>query len=179
VGLSESDDPLWERDLNNYLCPIARQLPSQYVSIWGSNGRARDSFVTVGPARVASPPDWPSQVVPRSLGSEDNWKRAVRDAVADAELIQPGAVGMQISLTVGPRRNWSALWKRTIDGLDALLGRTYPEREWDPQDGRIVRLGLHVRAVPTLGHDVEATIWARSADTGLAGAAVAELDGPG
>ena len=71
---------------------------------------------------------------------------------------------MQVSLTVGAQRNWTALWKRTIDGLDALLGRTYPDRDWNPQDGRIVRLGLHVRRDQTFGHDVEATIWARPAD---------------
>jgi hypothetical protein len=56
------------------------------------------------------------------------------------------------------------MWKRTIDGLDALLGRTYPDREWNPQDGRIVRLGLHARTDQSLGHDVEATIWAQRAD---------------
>ena len=71
---------------------------------------------------------------------------------------------MQISLTVGPRRSWTALWKRTIDGLDALLGRTYQDRDWNPQDGRIVRLGLHMRTDQAFGHDVEATIWARPAD---------------
>jgi hypothetical protein len=164
VGLDDSIDPLWERDLNNYLFPIARGLPPRYVSVWGTKGRARHSFVTVGPADAVTPPAWPSHRVPRTLGSEGAWKIAVRDAVADRELIPPGPVAVQVSLSVGPRRSWSALWKRTIDGRDALLGRTYPDREWNPQDGRIVRLGLHVRTDEALGHDVEATVWARAAD---------------
>lgn len=164
VGLDESIDPLWERDLDNYLFPIARELPAKYVSIWGTKGREQDSFVTVGPARPVAPPEWPSHRVPRAIGSESAWKHAVRDAVSVAALIQPGPVAMQVSLTVGPRRSWTALWKRTIDRLDALLGRTYPDREWNPQDGRIVRIGLHVRTDPALAYDVDATIWAAPAD---------------
>ena len=164
VGLEESTDPLWERDLDNYLFPIARDLPPGYVSVWATKGRAQDSFVTVGPARPVTPPEWTRHRIPRGPGSESAWKQTVRDAVAHAELIPAGPVTLQISLTVGPRRSWTALWKRTIDGLDAVLGRTYADREWNPQDGRIVRLGLHVRTDHTLWHEVEATIWARPAD---------------
>jgi|tagenome__1003787_1003787.scaffolds.fasta_scaffold20986645_4 hypothetical protein len=166
VGLPESADPLWARDLDNYLFPIARGLPPQYVSIWGTKSRGQDSFVTVGPARPVVEPEWHSHRVPRALGSERNWKQAVSDAVAHAEAIVPGPVAMQVSFAVGAGRSWTSLWKRTIDGLDALLGRTHPDRQWNPQDGRIVRLGLHVQTDQTLGHDVEATIWARPADIG-------------
>jgi hypothetical protein len=38
VGLDESTDPLWERDLANYLFPIARELPPKYVSVWEPRG---------------------------------------------------------------------------------------------------------------------------------------------
>jgi hypothetical protein len=34
-----SADPLWTRDLDNYLFPIARSLPPQYVSMWGTKAR--------------------------------------------------------------------------------------------------------------------------------------------
>jgi hypothetical protein len=101
VGLGDSIDPLWERDLDNYLFPIARGLPPRYVSVWGTKGRARHSFVTVGPAGAVTPPDWPSHRVPRALGSEGTWKVAVRDAVADLELVAPGPVAVQVSLSVG------------------------------------------------------------------------------
>jgi hypothetical protein len=71
---------------------------------------------------------------------------------------------MQIALNVEPSRNWANSWKRTIDGLEPLLGRTYPNRDWNPQDGRIIRLGLHLAVDAALEHDVEATIWATPAD---------------
>lgn len=166
VGLDELVDPLWQRDLDNYLFPIARRMPKRYVSFWGTKSRGADSFVCVESARATPAPPWPSCAIRRSSGSENAWKRAVRDAVADGEPIEPGPVGMQISLTIGPGRSWTAMWKRTIDGLDAMLGRTYPHKDWNPQDGRIVRLGLHARIDQRLGHDAEAVLWARPADRG-------------
>lgn len=45
-----------------------------------------------------------------------------------------------------------------INALDPLLGRTQPDREWHPRDGRIVDLGLHVAVDPSLGYDVVVTI---------------------
>jgi hypothetical protein len=164
VGLADSIDPLWQRDLDNYLFPIARALPDRYVAVWGTKTRGGDSFVTVDAAVPTAPPEWPAHPVPRAPGSEAGWKRAVRAAVRDAEQLPPGPVGLQLSLAVGPRRSWTNSWKRTIDGLEPLLGRTYATRDWNPQDGRIVRLGLHVAVAPALEDDVEATIWARPAD---------------
>lgn len=160
VGLDDSIDPLWQRDLDNCLFPIARELPARYVSIWGTKGRAAASHVSVGRAVPGLVPEWPAHPVPRASGGETSWKHAVRDAMASAEPLPPGPVGMQIALTVGPARSWTNAWKRTIDGLEPLLGRTYPDRDWNPQDGRIVRLGLHVTVDDAIGHDVEATIWA-------------------
>lgn len=164
VGLDQRIDPLWQRDLDNYLFPIARDLPPQYVSVWGTKGRGRTSYVTVCPAVQAPAPDWPRQHVPRSPGIERAWKYAVRAAVDTGEELPPGPVGLQITLAAGRGRSWPGLWKRTIDGLEPLLGRTYNHRDWNPQDGRIVRLGLHFLLCEELGHDVEASIWVRPAD---------------
>lgn len=164
VGLDDGIDPLWERDLDNYLFPIARGLGRRYVSIWGTKGRAKSSFVTVGPAVPVAPPIWPAYPVPRAPGGEDRWKRAVRGAVAHAEQLPAGPVGVQIAMIVGPGRSWANSWKRTIDGLEPLLGRTYAHRDWNPQDGRVVRLGMHVQIDDSLGHDLEAVIWATPAE---------------
>ena len=62
-----------------------------------------------------------------------------------------------------PQRNWLDLWKPTIDALDPLLGRTHPDRDWHPRDGRIVDLGLHLDVDPSLGNDVVISIAATSA----------------
>ena len=41
-----------------------------------------------------------------------------------------------------------------MDALDPMLGRTRPDRDWHPQDGRIIDLGLHVSIDSAVGHDV-------------------------
>src|SRR4051812_30643881 len=70
VGLDDTVDPFWQRDLDNYLSPIARELPPRYVSVWGTKTRAGDSFVTVGRAVPAPPPNWPAYTIPRAPGGE-------------------------------------------------------------------------------------------------------------
>lgn len=165
VGLPDHIDPLWERDLDNYLFPIARELPRHVVSVWGTKGRAARSFVRLEPAEQAEPrPGWQRFFVPRSLGSERAWKSAVHEAVVTAAVLPEGPVALQLALTVGPGRRWPSMWKCSIDALDPLLGRTYPDMDWNPQDGRIVRLGLHQVVDPDFGHDVAMTVYARAAD---------------
>jgi hypothetical protein len=114
---------------------------------------------------VCAGPDWPRHDVPPGPGGEKTWKTIVHAAVADAPPLSDGPVGMQIALTVGPGRRWTGMWKRTIDGLDPLLGSAYTDRPWNPLDGRIVRLGLHRADDPSLGNDVRATIWACAAES--------------
>lgn len=165
VGLPDRIDPLWERDLDNYLFPIARDLSSRVVSVWGTKGRAPQSFVRLAPAVEVYPgPEWQRFAVSRSSGTEQLWKSAVRRAVESAAELPAGPVGIQLAFSVGQGRRWSSLWKSSIDALDRLLGRTYPERDWNPQDGRIVRLGLHQGIDPRLGNDVEMVVYARAAD---------------
>lgn len=164
VGLPEDADPLWQRDLDNYLDPIARELPGRVVSFWARKGRGLPSAIAVEPARETGAPDWPWFDVGRASGSEHEWKRAVHEAVREAAELPEGPAGLVISLSCGPGRSWIGLWKRTIDALDALLGRSFADKEWDPQDGRVVRLGLNRRLDPEVGHDVEATIWAAPGD---------------
>jgi hypothetical protein len=72
---------------------------------------------------------------------------------------------MQLSFTVGPRRNWLSLWKPAIDAQGRILGSTNPNRPWHPQDGRIVELGLHYQVDHTLGNDVLITIAAITQQT--------------
>jgi hypothetical protein len=160
IGLADAVDPLWQRDLDNYLYPIARELSGQVVSFWATKTRARRSYIRVEPARRSSEPDWQRFDVPRALGSETAWKQAVRAAVRSAVELPEGPAAVQIALASGRDRSWPGLWKRTIDGLDPILGRSSACKDWDPQDGRIVRLGIDRRSDDALGHDAEATVWA-------------------
>ena len=164
VGLPEDADPLWERDLDNYLFPIARELPARIVSVWGTKSRGPRSVVRLEPALRVASPNWQKFRVPRSPAGERMWKGAVRQAVAAATELPEGPVGLQLALTVGPTRNWAGMWKPSIDGLEALLGRTYPGKDWNPLDGRIVRLGLHRSVVTELKNDASMVVWARVAD---------------
>jgi hypothetical protein len=159
-------DPLWQRDLDNYLFPIARTLPARFVSLWVTKGLAEVSTVRVEPARrLADPPDgWQRFSLGPCARGEAALKHAARAAVSDASELPPGPVGLQIALSVGSADRWSQTWKPLIDGLEPLLGSARREPCWNPQDGRIVRLGIHRTHNAGLGGNVEASIWARAAD---------------
>lgn len=165
IGLAEDIDPLWERDLDNYLFPVVRTLPPRVVSVWGTKGRGMTSRVRIEPAvEVGAPASWQQFEVPPSPGTERGWKAAVRKAAARTTELPPGPVALELSFALGAGRNWLNLWKPSIDGLEPLLGRTYPERHWNPLDGRIVRLGLHRQINAGLGPQVAMAAWARPAD---------------
>lgn len=165
VGLPETVDPFWERDLDNYLFPIARAMPERVVSVWGTKARGARSSVRVELAvEVAGPVGWHEFGVARTPGSDRYWKAAVRRAVLGAEELPAGPVGLQLALAVGPERSWTTMWKASIDGLEPLLGKTYEDRIWNPQDGRVVRLGLHRTVDYSLGYDAAMTLWAHTAD---------------
>jgi hypothetical protein len=50
------------------------------------------------------------------------FKEQIRDQLAEATLLLPSAVRMQISCTVRPGCNWMNLWKPTINALGQVLG---------------------------------------------------------
>jgi hypothetical protein len=91
---------------------------------------------------VAALAGWRAFEVSLAAGSERYWKAAVRKAVSGAEQLPAGPAGLQLALAVGPDRSWAAMWKASIDGLEPLLGKTYEDRIWNPQDRRVVRLGF-------------------------------------
>jgi hypothetical protein len=166
LALPRGVDPLWQRDLDNYLFPIARALSPRFASLWVTKGLAEVSTVRVEPAcRLAAPPDgWLRFALGPCARGEAALKNAARAAVSDAGELPPGPVGLQIALAVGSADRWSQTWKPLIDGLEPLLGSARREPCWNPQDGRIVRLGIHRTDDAVLGGHVEASIWARVAD---------------
>jgi hypothetical protein len=63
-------------------------------------------------------------------------------------------------------RNWSALWKPTGDAMGPILGPVHAQdasnkRRFNPDDHRIVALGLHLNIDEKMEYDVEVGMWWR------------------
>ena len=155
VGLPPATRLLDQYDLDNYLFPLAVRLSGQpgrhFVSVWGTKRHAPASFIRVeqaSPAQGTLPAAFTGTVVTDRSSQSSAFKEQIHDQLADATTLPDGPVTLQLSFTVGPRKNWLNLWKPTIDALDQILGRSSPERSWHPRDGRVVALGLHRRVNP-------------------------------
>jgi hypothetical protein len=56
------------------------------------------------------------------------------------------------------RRNWINLWKPAGDALGPLLGEPDPRNAYNPADGRITNLALHLASDHALGNDVRIAV---------------------
>ncbi|WP_432506687.1 hypothetical protein [Kineococcus arenarius] len=165
VGLEDRVDLLEQHDLDNYAFPLAVRLTQasgrQLSCVWVTKRHAATSAVGVQQAVTRNAPSTAGQWVQvrtTASASTTAYKQQIHDQLCAAVALPEGPVAMEVSFTVGPRRNWLNLWKPTIDALEALLGRSLPERAWHPRDGRIVRLGLHHHVDAAHGHDVSIAI---------------------
>ena len=161
VALPERVDPLYERDLDNYLYPLVSQLgPERFVSVWGTKQLGGSSMIRIEPARPAILEDEWQVRHARSDKSAASlaWKREIQVQLQPVDPLPDGAAALQVSFTAGPRRNWTNLWKPVVDTLDPILGRSFPGREWHPQDGRVVCLGLHRAIDRTAEHAVQLVV---------------------
>lgn len=166
VGLPPGRDLVDMADLDNYAYPLATRLRNEHlVSVWCTKRHADTSGVLVAPARATAAPDRTYTARTTASAQTTAYKEQIRSAVAGASQIAPGPVQLHIAFVVGPQRNWTTLWKPTIDALDPLLGRTRTDRDWHPNDGRITELALHVHVDPSLKHDVVASISAAPTST--------------
>ena len=164
VAIPHGRDLLNMADLDNYLYPLAaRMRDERLVSVWCTKRHGTVSSALVAPAHETLAPEQRYTVRTTASAQTASYKEQVRSAVADASQLRPGPVQLQIAFVVGAQRNWMNLWKPTIDSLHPLLGRTRPDREWHPNDGRIIDLSLHVHVDSSLGHDVVASIAAEPA----------------
>lgn len=161
VGLPSTVDLLNQNDLDNYLFPLVSHLSKvskqDFVSVWASKRYHHTSTLRVEratPAHATAAPR-PSLTVRTTASSMSAaFKQQIDDQLAGQASLPNGAVSLQLSFIVGPRRNWMNLWKPTIDALGRLLGRPDSARPWHTHDGRIVDLGLHCTADSDLGNDV-------------------------
>lgn len=169
IGLPANRSLLDMGDLDNYLHPLARRLAeptlgnSGLVSAWCTKQHHTESLVRIEPARAVTGPSTALRTAVITPPAKE-YKNQVRRAVADAAELPAGPVRLELAFVVGPGRNWLNLWKPTIDALDPLLGRTRPDRDWHPLDGRITELGMHLIVDRDARHDVTVEINASSRD---------------
>lgn len=166
VGLPPGQDLLNVADLDNYAYPLAHHLKdSGLVSVWCTKQHSEQSFVRIEPAQQTLSPSTDLLVVGTTASASTiAYKEQVHAAVLGAAELPAGPIRLEIAFVVGPGRNWLNLWKQTIDSLDPLLGSTYPHRQWNPLDGRITELGMHLAVDPAVGNDVLIGIAPASAD---------------
>lgn len=156
VGLSPSLDLLDKRDLDNYAKPLASRLKDDgLVSVWCTKLHAEKSFVWIEAAREITVPSTDVLLVTTTASWEAHAAQEQILAAAAGRIELPdGPVRLELAFVVGPSRNWLNLWKPTIDSLGSFLGHEHPFRAWNPRDGRITELGMHLAVDPALRKDV-------------------------
>lgn len=165
IGFSPSQPLTRHRDLDNYLLPVVSRLGERRIpAVFARKQHADISTLTVASARQRLDDVEPMMRV-RALGSHErpDWKEQVRDACAAAvgrRTPHRGAAALDLAFTVSSLRNWTNLWKPTIDAVAGpLLGVPDPENPWSPNDDHITRLGLHRTIDGRVGYDVVVSAW--------------------
>lgn len=167
VGVPHGQPLTVEHDLDNYLKPVVAVLGhDRFVAVFGSKRRQDHSTLTIGPAEPAEPTRDPDlQITPTvPYNPPVPWRQQIIAACERRKGLDPhgtSAVRLTVAFELGVGRNWTALWKPTIDGLGPLLG-TDPT-PWrpldDPRDGRITDLSLHRTIDPARGWTVGMSFW--------------------
>lgn len=168
VGFAAGQDLHHLSDLDNYAKPLASRLRNdRLVSVWCTKQYSEQSYVRIEAAREAPPPS-ANILIATPTASYDKpgglYKEQVRAAVTDAPELPAGPVCLELAFVVGCTSNYLNLWKPTIDALGPLLGPGDSGRVWDPNDGRITELGMHVTLDPTIRYGVTVGITAALAE---------------
>jgi len=125
--------------------------------VWATKQHSEQSFVQIAPATEVSPPATEVLSARTTVSYERReFKEQIHAVAATAAELPDGPVKLELAFVVGSdTRNWPALWKPSIDALEPLLGHDpTAKRPWNPRDGRITELGMHVSIDPALRHDV-------------------------
>jgi hypothetical protein len=144
---------------------VKRLGSSRFSSVWATKTVAERSFIRVEqakPAGLGNAAECSCEVLTRPAATEKAFKQEVCGQVRHAGPLPDGPAWLQLRFTVSPRRNCANLWKPVIDALDPIFGRTNPNKEWNPQDGRIVELGLHRDVDADVGNAVKISLRAGS-----------------
>jgi hypothetical protein len=172
-------------DLDDYVFPVVGRLgPVRFDAVFATKQHADHSAVRIAPAVTVNPatgnpatgnpaaidpatdsatsPGFRARITAPATSIE--WKQQLHDAVRDVTTAPapPGAVAVELRLSVSRRRNWTALWKPAIDALGPILGVRDPTRPYLADDDRITDLSLHRRFDDLLGDRVIVELWWRS-----------------
>jgi hypothetical protein len=103
-------------DLDNYLLPVVRRLgEKRFNAAWATKHHGA-SAICVGSARTIPPPRaWGACAVTTTAAADTRAFKEQVAAVVPALEATEGALEVQIFYRLSPRRNWSTLWKPTID----------------------------------------------------------------
>ena len=149
-----ADKPLLDKsDLDNYAKPLARRLGNpDLVSVWCTKSHSEASFVRLEEARAKEPPTVDFVIAAPTAGldrSDHLYHQQIHQAVALLAPLPPDrAVRLELAFVVPATWTWWNYWKPTIDGLVHLLGHSGTDKPFDPLDGRITELGMHLTSDP-------------------------------
>src|SRR5215213_4497074 len=150
-------------DLDNYLFPIARRLgAARFDAMFASKRHAEHSSIAVAPSqRLQAQGELNMEVRTTASATTRAWKEQVHAACQTAcpTAASQGPIEVDLEFRLSPARNWSSLWKPSIDSLGPLLGYRDPRRPFAPQDDRIMRLGLHRALDASVGWDIVISAW--------------------
>jgi hypothetical protein len=164
IGLPPMEPLTQHQYLDNYLLSIVSQLGQRRIpAAFARKHHADTSTLTVAPARHRAT-DTPPMLQVHAVGSPDDpaWKERLWDACAAAHGPRPhrGTASLDVVFVVSSLRNWTTLWKPTIDAIAGpLLGLRDPDNPWSPNDDHITQLGLHRTIQDSVGYDVLIGAW--------------------
>ena len=157
VGRPAGKALLDKSDLDNYAKPLANRVgDSGLVSVLCTKSHNDASFVRLESARAKAAPVQGVVIAEPTAGygrSDHLYHQQIHRAVsAMAPLPSDRAVRLELAFVVPSRWVWLNFWKPTIDGLVHLLGQSGTDNPWDPLDGRITELGMHLTPDPEARH---------------------------
>jgi hypothetical protein len=150
IDVREPARLLRHHDLENYLTPVVYRLGSErftYVSAKkqvGGSSRLRIGLAHPLP-EIPEAETWGHFSYCAGSGVQTKgWKANLRAALAASEPLPlpPGPVEVHLAWRCSPRRNWVWLWKPTGDAMGPVLTEPDPRNPFNPNDDRIVSLGL-------------------------------------
>jgi hypothetical protein len=164
IGLPPSEPLTRQHYLDNYLLSIVSALGQRRIpAAFARKHHANISTLTVAPARHRAS-DMPPMLQLHAVGSSDDpaWKERLTDACAGALGTGPhrGTASLDVAFVVSSLRNWTTLWKPTIDAIAGpLLGLRDLDNPWSSYDDHITQLGLHRTIQDSVGYDVVIGAW--------------------